>query len=103
MAGVHLTTTEPGGQLRVQTVIVPEFFGRNGCRVHPDLIGPGTGFRPATDYQWNRGSILETASISRLLQHRCSVAGSVSGRCTQGRQGPSPDVLCVLLRTTRQC
>jgi hypothetical protein len=27
LEGVHLTTTEPGGQLRVQTVIVPEFFG----------------------------------------------------------------------------
>jgi hypothetical protein len=27
MEGVHLTTTEPGGQLRIQTVIVPEFFG----------------------------------------------------------------------------
>ena len=23
----HLTTTEPGGQLRIQTVVVPEFFG----------------------------------------------------------------------------
>jgi hypothetical protein len=28
MEGVHLTTTEPGGQLRIQTVVVPEFFGR---------------------------------------------------------------------------
>jgi hypothetical protein len=28
MEGVHLTTSEPGGQLRIQTVIVPEFFGR---------------------------------------------------------------------------
>jgi hypothetical protein len=27
MEGVHLTTTEPGGQLRIQTVVVPEFFG----------------------------------------------------------------------------
>jgi hypothetical protein len=28
MGGEHLTTTEPGGQLRIQTVVVPEFFGR---------------------------------------------------------------------------